>query len=84
LSGAAIGWSRVRRFSAAQAVHKNQFTKGEYVLAFGYYERTFWQAGGFLSGHPGRRWKPKMKEYIFGERNEFYLLIYRKTSGCSA
>jgi small subunit ribosomal protein S2 len=51
------------------------------------------QQGGFLSnitmkefleagvhfGHQTRRWNPKMKEYIYGERNGIYIIDLQKT-----
>jgi len=33
---------------------------------------------GVHFGHQTRRWNPKMKEYIFGERNGITLLICRR------
>ncbi|MBQ3339479.1 MAG: 30S ribosomal protein S2, partial [Atopobiaceae bacterium] len=30
-------------------------------------------------GHQTRRWNPKMKPYIFGERNGIYILDLKKT-----
>ena len=33
---------------------------------------------GVHFGHHTRRWNPKMKEYIFNERNGVYILIYKK------
>src|SRR3954464_5135378 len=51
------------------------------------------QLGGFLAtitmkelleagvhfGHQTKRWNPKMKEYIFGERNGIYIIDLQKT-----
>src|SRR2546428_13902074 len=34
---------------------------------------------GVHFGHQVRRWNPKMKEYIFGERNGIYLIDLQKT-----
>src|SRR5688500_20190631 len=34
---------------------------------------------GVHFGHQVRRWKPKMKEYIFGERNGIYIIDLQKT-----
>ena len=34
---------------------------------------------GVHFGHQVRRWNPKMKEYIFGERNGIYILDLNKT-----
>jgi small subunit ribosomal protein S2 len=34
---------------------------------------------GVHFGHQTRRWNPKMKEYIFGERNGIYILDLQKT-----
>ena len=34
---------------------------------------------GVHFGHQGRRWNPKMKEYIFGERNGIYIIDLQKT-----
>lgn len=35
---------------------------------------------GVHFGHQTRRWNPKMKKYIYGERNGIYILDLRKTS----
>ena len=34
---------------------------------------------GVHFGHQTRRWNPKMKEYIFGERNKIYIIDLQKT-----
>src|SRR5450755_3627639 len=34
---------------------------------------------GVHSGHQAKRWNPKMKEYIFGERNGIYIIDLQKT-----
>jgi len=34
---------------------------------------------GVHFGHQTKRWNPKMKEYIFGERNEIYIIDLQKT-----
>src|SRR6476659_5649370 len=34
---------------------------------------------GVLFGHQVRRWNPKMKEFIFGERNGIYIIDLQKT-----
>ena len=34
---------------------------------------------GVHFGHQIRRWNPKMKEYIFGERNGIYIIDLQKT-----
>jgi small subunit ribosomal protein S2 len=34
---------------------------------------------GVHFGHQTKRWNPKMKEYIFGERNGIYILDLGKT-----
>ena len=34
---------------------------------------------GVHFGHQTRRWNPKMKEYIFGERNGIYIVDLQKT-----
>src|ERR1700688_560717 len=34
---------------------------------------------GVHFGHQTRRWNPKMKEYIFGERNGFHIIDLQKT-----
>src|SRR5271155_269150 len=36
------------------------------------------EAGGHF-GHQTKRWNPKMKEYIFGERNGIYIIDLQKT-----
>jgi small subunit ribosomal protein S2 len=36
---------------------------------------------GVHFGHQTKRWNPKMKEYIFGERNGIYILDLSKTAG---
>jgi len=33
---------------------------------------------GVHFGHQTKRWNPKMKEYIFGERNGIYITISRR------
>src|SRR5258708_18669051 len=35
--------------------------------------------GGVYFGHQTKRWNPKMKEYIFGERNGIYIIDLQKT-----
>ena len=35
---------------------------------------------GVHFGHQVRRWNPKMKEYIFGERNGIYIIDLAKTT----
>src|SRR5260370_14072074 len=35
--------------------------------------------GGVELGHQTKRWNPKMKEYIFGERNGIYIIDLQKT-----
>src|SRR3989441_5526383 len=37
------------------------------------------RGAGFLFAHPPRRWNPKMKEYIYGERNGIYIIDLQKT-----
>src|SRR5687767_1527716 len=37
-------------------------------------------AAGVHFGHQTKRWNPKMKEYIFGERNGIYILDLNKTA----
>jgi len=34
---------------------------------------------GVHFGHQVRRWNPKMKEFIFGERNGIYIIDLQKT-----
>ncbi len=34
---------------------------------------------GVHFGHQTRRWNPKMKPYIFGERNGIYIIDLKKT-----
>ena len=34
---------------------------------------------GVHFGHQTKRWNPKMKEYIFGERNGIYIIDLKKT-----
>ena len=34
---------------------------------------------GVHFGHQTKRWNPKMKEYIFGERNGIYIIDLNKT-----
>jgi small subunit ribosomal protein S2 len=36
---------------------------------------------GVHFGHQTRRWNPKMKRYIFGERNGIYIIDLQKTAG---
>ena len=40
--------------------------------------KTLLEAGVHF-GHQTRRWNPKMKPYIFGERNGIYILDLKKT-----
>ena len=40
--------------------------------------RTLLEAGCHY-GHQTRRWNPKMREYIFGDRNGIYILDLKKT-----
>ena len=40
--------------------------------------RTLLEAGCHF-GHQTRRWNPKMREYIFGERNGIYILDLKQT-----
>ena len=35
---------------------------------------------GVHFGHHTRRWNPKMKEYIYGERNGVYIIDLQKTA----
>jgi small subunit ribosomal protein S2 len=37
---------------------------------------------GVHFGHQTKRWNPKMKQYIFGQRNGIYLIDLSKTSEC--
>ena len=34
---------------------------------------------GVHFGHQTRRWNPKMKKYIFTERNGIYIIVLQKT-----
>ena len=38
---------------------------------------------GVHFGHQTKRWNPKMKEYIFGERNGIYIIDLGRRSSCS-
>ena len=38
---------------------------------------------GVHFGHQTKRWNPKMKEYIFGERNGIYIIDLGKTVGAT-
>ena len=40
--------------------------------------KEFLEAGVHF-GHQTRRWNPKMKEYIYGERNGIYIIYLQKT-----
>jgi small subunit ribosomal protein S2 len=40
--------------------------------------KEFLEAGVHF-GHQTRRWNPKMKEYIYGERNGNYIIDLQKT-----
>ena len=42
--------------------------------------RQLLEAGGHF-GHQTRRWNPKMKRYIFGERNGIYIIDIQQTIG---
>ena len=35
---------------------------------------------GVHFGHPTKRWNPKMKEYIYGEKNDSYIIDLQKTA----
>ncbi len=37
---------------------------------------------GVHFGHQTKRWNPKMKKYIFGQRNGIYIIDLEKTVGC--
>lgn len=37
---------------------------------------------GVHFGHPTRRWNPKMAPYIFGKRNDIYIINLQKTQEC--
>lgn len=37
---------------------------------------------GVHFGHQTRKWNPKMKKYIFGERNGIYIINLKETSRC--
>ncbi|HPQ40823.1 MAG TPA: 30S ribosomal protein S2, partial [bacterium] len=37
---------------------------------------------GVHFGHQTKRWNPKMKRYIFGERNGIYIINLQKTMQC--
>ena len=39
---------------------------------------------GVHFGHQTKRWNPKMKEYIFGERNGIYIIDLNKTGSPAA
>ncbi|HVS21504.1 MAG TPA: 30S ribosomal protein S2, partial [Pyrinomonadaceae bacterium] len=55
----------------------NQFTKGESCLVTVTMKELL--EAGVHFGHQVRRWNPKMKEYIFGERNGIYIIDLQKT-----
>src|SRR5437762_13793434 len=50
--------------------------KGGYLVAIAL--KDLLEAGVHF-GHQTKRWNPKMKEYIFGERNGIYILDLGKT-----
>jgi small subunit ribosomal protein S2 len=62
----------VRRSSS-----KRPFTKGG-TLAVEITMKELLEAGVHF-GHQTRRWNPKMKEYIFGERNGIHIIDLQKT-----
>ena len=37
---------------------------------------------GVHFGHQTKRWNPKMKEYIFTSRDDFYIIDLEKTAQC--
>ena len=39
-------------------------------------------AAGVHFGHQTQRWNPKMKRYIFGERNRVHIINLRRTLDC--
>src|SRR5262245_38637057 len=57
--------------------YKNQ-CKEEVFLATTVTMKELLEAGVHF-GHQVRRWNPKMKEYIFGERNGIYIIDLQKT-----
>ena len=58
--------------------YKNQFTRKEYSTLVNVTMKELLEAGVHF-GHQVRRWNPKMKEYIFGERNGIYIIDLQKT-----
>jgi small subunit ribosomal protein S2 len=54
----------------------NQFTKEDLLATVTMKELL---EAGVHFGHQVRRWNPKMKEYIFGERNGIYIIDLQKT-----
>src|SRR5439155_19919287 len=55
----------------------NQFTQRRLLLVSVTMKELL--EAGVHFGHQVRRWKPKMKEYIFGERNGIYIIDLQKT-----
>jgi small subunit ribosomal protein S2 len=56
----------------------NQFTAKEITVLVSVTMKELLEAGVHF-GHQVRRWNPKMKEYIFGERNGIYIIDLQKT-----
>src|SRR6202044_550269 len=56
----------------ARPVYKQEFTVANITM------KELLEAGVHF-GHQTKRWNPKMKEYIFGERNGIYIIDLQKT-----
>src|SRR5205814_2846756 len=58
--------------------HRKQLSYIEGNLAVEITMKELLEAGVHF-GHQTRRWNPKMKEYIFGERNGIHIIDLQKT-----
>jgi small subunit ribosomal protein S2 len=66
-----------KRSREAAASTSNQLAEGERSLVSVTMKELL--EAGVHFGHQVRRWNPKMKEYIFGERNGIYIIDLQKT-----
>jgi small subunit ribosomal protein S2 len=59
---------------------KKQLSQGEAITVENLTIRDLLEAGVHF-GHQTRRWNPKMKKFIFTERNDIYIIDLKKTLG---
>src|SRR5207249_5247597 len=70
------GAQEVRHGGSAQALPVLETLEGGHLAAIAM--KDLLEAGVHF-GHQTKRWNPKMKEYIFGERNGIYIIDLQKT-----